>query len=253
MTQEAKASHEREQGSSPYYLLGRGCPADQPQSCRAMTMIRVLIADDHQLIQEGVDALLAGTPGLTLIGQATSAAEAVRLYEALQPDVMLMDLRLGEESGMDAAAAILQGDPNARIVAFSAHGGKRLTQASLEVGMVGYVMKDAPPEQIIAAITTATQALDTPAPNQPEIDLREASTLSLTKRETEMVHLVSLGWSNRQLANELDIALKTVESHLSATYAKIGVTNRSQAALWAQKHLELKLPDDGLPRESAGT
>ncbi len=212
-------------------------------------MIRVLVADDHHLIQQGIEALLSDTDGITLVGQASTAQETLWLYGELKPDVILMDLRLGTDCGIETAAEILRTHPEARIVALSAHGGRKLTRATYEAGMIGYIMKDAPPEQIITALLAAALPIDLSGVEKPVVDLRHTDTMPLTNREAEVFQLVSIGWSNRRVAKELGISVKTVESHLSKSYHKTGVTNRSQAALWAQRHLGPQLQNAPQPSE----
>lgn len=202
-------------------------------------MIRVAIADDHHLVRAGLEAVFGDVEDIELVGQASDADEAVDLAIRVEPDVMLLDLNMGSTSGIDAARRIRSLAPSVAMVALTAHRAGRDVRSSLEAGMIGYVVKDAPPEDLVRAIRDAAAGasfLDSVAA-RTLVDALETS-VDLSERELGVLRLVAAGMSNRQISIELGIAEKTVKAHLTKVYARLGVADRTGAALWARDNLE---------------
>ena len=201
-------------------------------------MIRVVIADDHHLVRAGLKAVIGDVADIELVGMAVDADEAVCLANSLSPDVMLLDLNMGETSGIDAARRIRVQTPAVAMIALTAHRTGRDVRASLEAGMIGYVVKDAPPEDLLRAIRDASVGasfLDGVAA-RTLVDALDGAT-SLSQRELDVVQLLARGMTNRQISTSLGIAEKTVKAHLTKVYSHIGVSDRTSAALWAKEHL----------------
>jgi len=201
-------------------------------------VIRIVIADDHHLVRSGLEALLSDAPDMTLVAVAEDGDQAVLLANEHSPDVMLMDLNMGSTSGIDAAREILESQPEIAIVALTAHREGHDVLASFDAGMIGYVVKDAPPADILRAVREAAVGasfLDSKAA-RTLVDARDGAP-TLTDRERDVLRLVALGLTNRQMAVRLGIAEKTVKAHLTGAYARIGVSDRTAAAIWARDNL----------------
>lgn len=208
-------------------------------------MIKVLIADDHAVVREGLSLLLSGAADVTVAAVAADGAEAVALTAEHRPDVVLMDLSMPGTDGIEATRVIADEHPACAVVVLTTFSDNRRVMDSLEAGAVGYLMKDSTPAQILAGVRAAAQGgspLD-PRVARSIIDARRGApagrpTASLTAKQTEVLSLVARGMSNRLIARTLGISEKTVKTHLTTIYAVLGVTDRVQAALWAQRHLE---------------
>ncbi len=201
-------------------------------------MIRVTIADDHHIVREGLQVMLGDAEDIALVGVATSGQEAIALASEVSPDVMLMDLSMSPVSGIEAAKTIHDLHPEIAIVALTAFREDRRVLASLDVGMIGYVVKDAPPGDILRAVRDASVGasyLDSTAA-RALVDSRGPSRLSITTRENDVLELIEAGLTNRQIATRLGIAEKTVKAHLTSVYATIGAPDRAAAARWARDH-----------------
>jgi DNA-binding NarL/FixJ family response regulator len=204
--------------------------------------IRVLVVDDHVIVRNGLSQLLATSDDVELVGAAGNGRDAVTMVEDLGPDVVLMDLSMPEMDGVEATAIIAERFPAVRIVILSSFSEHQRVLAALEAGAQGYVLKHADPEQIIQAIHAVHAG---GAPIDPQVarvllDVRRspsASRSALTDREEEVLRLVQAGMANKQIARQLGISERTVKAHLTKTFQTLGVTDRTQAALWAQEHL----------------
>ena len=203
-------------------------------------MIRVVVADDHAVVRGGLDQLLATADGIELVGSATDGAEAVALVEALAPDVVLMDLSMPNVDGIAATREITAGGSPARVVVLTSMADDRHIADALEAGAIGYVLKHAEPDDLIGAIRAAA-AGDAPLdPKAARVLLegrRARSDRPLSAREEEVLRLVASGLANKLIARQLQISERTVKAHLTNIFARIGVTDRTQAALWARDHL----------------
>jgi DNA-binding NarL/FixJ family response regulator len=203
-------------------------------------MIRVVVADDHGVVRAGLDQLLATAPDIELVGSAANGAEAVALVDEHRPDVVLMDLSMPVLDGVEATRRIVATDAEVRVVVLTSLADDRHITDALDAGAIGYVLKHAAPDDLLDAIRAAA-AGDAPLdPKAARVLLQGRSRRSerpLSNREEEVLRLVAAGLANKLIARRLGIAERTVKAHLTNIFASIGVTDRTQAALWAREHL----------------
>lgn len=206
--------------------------------------IRVAIVDDHPLVRDGTAALLAAEPGLVVVGSAGSLAEAEPLVDAAVVDVLLLDVRLGTESGFDL---LTDGSPDARapgparpaIVVVTAFDYPQYTEAALRLGAAGLVLKTAPVSELVEAIRRA-------ADGGLAFSRRPAGlAVHLTPRELDVVRLVAEGRSNDEIGAALGIGTKTIETHLGRVFERIGVSSRTELAMRAVREGWLEAPPLG--------
>jgi len=201
-------------------------------------MIRVFIVDDHPVVRNGLRALLNAQPDIVVVGEASEGEGALRQIEALRPDVVLLDCCLPGLEGPAVAAAIRERHPTVSVLALSAYDDDRLLWGMWAAGAVGYVLKDAPLERILAAVRAAGRGEPRFWPEQVERALRWWEETgrkweSLTEREREVLVRMAEGKSNREIAADLWISEKTVEKHVGRILEKLGVNTRIEAAIWA--------------------
>ena len=200
-------------------------------------MIRVLITDDHPLARAGLEHLLGALDDITVVGAAGSGAEAVRLAGEHEPDVVLMDLEMPDMDGIETTEALRARQPGAAVVVLTSFSDRERILAALDAGAVGYLLKDADPEELARAIRAAARG---EAPLHPlaarELLDRHRAGPQLTDRESEILALVAQGLPNKLIARRLAISERTVKGHLTRVFERIGVTDRTQAALWARDH-----------------
>ena len=204
--------------------------------------IRVLIVDDHPIVRNGLSALLSTAGDLEVIGSAADAAEAVRLADELRPDVVLMDLSMHGTDGVQATADVLAVNPETHVLVLTSLSEQRWIMEALAAGAVGYLLKHSEPEVIISGIREVMvggSPLD-PKAARTLISSRRgavdtARTSPLTDREEEVLRMIGDGLPNKSIARRLGITERTVKAHLTKIYQRIGVTDRTQAALWAQR------------------
>lgn len=204
-------------------------------------VIRVLLVDDHRLVRVGLSSLLAAASDMTVVGEAADGAIAVEIATASEVDVVLMDLSMPVMDGITATRKLLQVRPDARVVVLSSFSDQARVREAIAAGATGYVLKDCTPEELLAAVRSAAAGH---APLDPRVagalmpaagDPTPASTLS--DRETQVLRLASKGMPNKQIARSLGIAERTVKVHLGNVFRRIGVADRTSAALWAREHL----------------
>ena len=203
-------------------------------------MIRVLLADDHAVVRSGLSQLLATVEDMEVVGAASDGAEAVTLALAQRPDVTLMDLSMPVMDGIEAITRVRAQDPEARIVVLTSFSDRERILDALDAGAIGYLLKDAEPEELIRGVRAAA-AGDAPlAPKAASAVLtartEQRPAAELTPREREVLAALARGKANKQIARELGISEKTVKAHLTRVFEAIGVTDRTAAALWAQRH-----------------
>jgi len=202
----------------------------------------VLLADDHAMVRAGIERLLSAAPGIEVVGLAANGDEAVALARETRPEVVVMDLSMPVLDGVGATRAILAEIPETKIVVLTSFMDRRRVAEALDAGAVGYVVKDAEPEELVRAVRSAvrgempldprvTRALIEGAPTVAPADAAE-----LTDREREVLVLVTEGLANKLIARKLGISEKTVKAHLTRVFARLGVADRTQAALWARDH-----------------
>jgi DNA-binding NarL/FixJ family response regulator len=202
--------------------------------------ITVLVVDDHAVVRQGLTALLNSTGGIEVVGSAGNGHEALEMYLKLSPDVVLMDLQMPELDGVAATRAIINADQSAQVLVLTSFSdGDRIVEA-LDAGAVGYLLKDTDPDVITESIRQVNRGESPIDPKAARELLRsrraKPDSVDLTPREREVLVLVAEGLANKQIARRLEISERTVKAHLTSVFATIGVADRTQAALWAQRH-----------------
>ncbi len=203
--------------------------------------IRVLIVDDHDMVRSGLEVFLETCDDLELIAEASSGEEAVHLCTELQPDVVLMDLVMPGMDGVAATRAILKSCPNTKIIALTSFQEKELVHEALQAGAISYLLTNVSIDELAKAIRAAHSGKSVLAPEATQA-LIEAVTrppgigFDLTDREHEVLHLMSEGLSNREIADRLMISHSTVKNHVSNIFSKLAVTSRTEAVALAVQH-----------------
>jgi DNA-binding NarL/FixJ family response regulator len=210
-------------------------------------MISVLIADDHGVIRDGLGRLIDALDDIELAGTANDGAEAVERSRELTPDVVLMDLDMPRMDGIEATRLIVEERPGTAVLVLTSFSDRARILGALSAGACGYLLKDASSEEVADGIRAASRG-------ESPLDPRAARTIisaraepdpvgSLSAREREVLTLLVEGLPNKLIARRLDISEKTVKSHLTRIFRELGVTDRTQAALWAERH-GLKVSSD---------
>ena len=206
----------------------------------------MLLAEDHPVVRAGLEELLSGADDIQIVGAAEDGERAVDLAAEQRPDVVLIDLAMPKLDGVEAIARMREADPDLSIVVLTAFSDRQRILAALDAGALGYLLKDAEPDELFTGIRAAARGESPLAPKAAQAvlaDRAEQRSVELTKREREVLELVAEGMSNKLIARRLEISEKTVKAHLTRVYEQIGVTDRTQAALWAQRH-ELGGPEE---------
>jgi DNA-binding NarL/FixJ family response regulator len=201
-----------------------------------MERIRLIIADDHPVVRTGLRGMLAGESDLEVSGEATTGMEAVDLVERLHPDVVLMDLRMPEMDGVTAISEIKALQPEVHVLVLTTYDTDADILRAIEAGATGYLLKDAPREELFRAIRAAARGEAVLAPGVAArlMDrMRAPAEEALTAREIEVLSLVARGASNKEIARQLHISEATVKTHLVHIYGKLGVADRTAAATTA--------------------
>jgi DNA-binding NarL/FixJ family response regulator len=210
-------------------------------------VIKLLIADDHPLVRHALTQLLGVLDDVELVGTAANGREAVALAERTAPDVVLMDLEMPELDGIAATNELKRSGLNTNVVILTTFSDRERIVAALDAGALGYMLKDAEPDEIIRGVRAAAKGGSPMAPQAAREIIndrnREADPQPLSEREREVLALVADGLPNKLIARRLEISEKTVKAHLTRVFAQIGVTDRTQAALWA--HRNGLAPNDG--------
>jgi NarL family two-component system response regulator LiaR len=205
------------------------------------TRIRVLLVDDHDMVRWGLAAFIATFDDLELAGEACNGAEAVQRYDELQPDVVLMDLKMPEMDGVAATARIHARFPLARVIALTSFRDEGLVQQALQAGALSYLLKNATAPELAGAIRAAAAGRPTLAP-EAALDLVRSATQQagpghdLTAREREVLALMVQGLSNNDIAERLVVSLSTAKTHVSSILAKLGTASRTEAVALAVQH-----------------
>ena len=201
-------------------------------------MIRVLAADDHPLALAGLTQLLGSLEGIALVGAAGSGEEAVHLAAEREPDVVLMDLEMPDMDGIAATRAVVAGRPATAVVVLTSFSDRERILAALDAGAIGYVLKDVGPDELERAIHAAArgQAPLDPRAAREVLMARRRGGPELSAREEEVLALLARGLPNKLIARRLGISERTVKGHLTRIFERIGVADRTQAALWAREH-----------------
>ena len=204
-------------------------------------MIRVLLVDDHAVVRHGLKRLLATAADIEVVGMAGDGQEAVDLVRTHRPDVVLMDLAMPGVDGIAATRSIHGEHPEVRVVVLTSFGDESRIVDALDAGAQGYLLKHTEPDALIDAVRSAHAGL---APLDPRagrvlLDQQRGRQVrsELSQREREVLELVTQGMANKQIARRLGISERTVKAHLTNVFQRIGVTDRTQAALWARDNL----------------
>jgi len=203
-------------------------------------VIRVLVVDDHQLVRAGLITLLEAAADIQVAGEAADGRQALEAAKAASPDVVLMDLSMPVLDGVAATRLLLAELPRTRVVALTSFSDRQRVTDVLAAGATGYVLKDSRPDDLLAAVRAAA---DGHVPLDPRVAAallpsREVPlTEQLSEREKQVLRLVAAGLANKQIARRLGIAESTVKVHTGNIFRRIGVTDRTSAALWAKERL----------------
>jgi DNA-binding NarL/FixJ family response regulator len=203
-------------------------------------MIRVLLVDDHQLVRDGLSRLIESAEDLTVVGAVADGLQAVTAAGDLRPDVVLMDLAMPISDGVEATRVIAADLPDVHVLVLTSFSDGPRIRAAIEAGAVGYLLKDSEPSVLLDGIRAVVRgesplhprvarALLTPAAP------RGARPQDLTDREREVLELVTRGLANKQIAQLLQISERTVKAHLGSIFTRIGVTDRTSAAIWFER------------------
>ncbi|MGY1706031.1 response regulator [Geodermatophilus sp. SYSU D00697] len=204
-------------------------------------MIDVLVVDDHALMRSGLAGLIAAADDMRVVGTAADGAEAVAAVDRLSPHVVLMDLSMPVMDGVTATRRIVEDHPAVEVLVLTSFSDQQRVVEALDAGAGGYVLKDTEPADLLTAIRSSARG-------HSPLDPRVARTLlharrgparvaDLTEREQEVLALVGRGMANKQIARALGIREGTVKAHLTSVFQRIGVRDRTSAALWARTHL----------------
>ena len=208
-------------------------------------MIRVVVADDHAVVRRGLTGLIESTDDLEVVGVARDGSEAVALVREHRPDVAVMDLQMPVLDGVEATRAIVGEATGTEVLVLTSFSDFARIDAAIEAGAVGYLLKDAEPEVLLDGIRAVARGGSPLDPRAARRLLSRRSTAAaaesddvaaLSPREAEVLRLVVEGLLNKQIAQRLGITERTVKAHLTSAYQRIGVADRTQAALWAQRH-----------------
>jgi NarL family two-component system response regulator LiaR len=213
--------------------------------------IRILIADDHAIVREGLRALIATEPGLELVAEACDGTEALEQARSLQPDVILLDMMMPRKDGLAAITDIIGENPSARILVLTSFAEDEKVFPAIKAGALGYLLKDASPQELLHAIQNVYRGEASLHPTIARKLMRELkqppslppTTDPLTEREVEVLRLVAQGLSNDDIAERLVVSERTVRTHVSHILDKLHLANRTQMALYAVREGIAKLDD----------
>jgi DNA-binding NarL/FixJ family response regulator len=204
-------------------------------------MIRVVIADDHAVVRAGLSQLVGSAEDLELVGVAEDGEQAVELAAADGADVVLMDLSMPRMAGAEATRRVVERCPGCQVVILTSFSDRERILEALDAGAVGYLLKDAEPEAVLEGIRAAARGESPLAPKAARALVAERTVRrpgpELSERERDVLRLVGEGLANKLIARKLQISEKTVKAHLTRVFRELGVTDRTQAALWAREHL----------------
>ena len=202
-------------------------------------MIRVLLVDDHRLVRAGLQSLVDSTSDLTVVGTASDGEEAVSRVAQLNPDVVLMDLSMPGMGGIEATRRICARNPAVQVLVLTSFSDGDRVRSALDAGAVGFLLKDSDPHELLDGVRTVARG-------ESPLDARAARAMlrarpaargdDLTGREREVLALVTRGMANKQIAHALHITERTVKAHLGSIFQRIGVTDRTSAAIWSERN-----------------
>ena len=203
-------------------------------------MIRIVVADDHAVVRSGLEQLVGTFDDIELVGMGANGSEATDICVTTRPDVALLDLEMPVADGIEATRRIRDVAPATNVVIFTSFSDRVRILRALDAGAIGYLLKDAEPDEIHRGLQAAARGEAPLAPKAAAELLAARATApssgGLTEREREVLQHVASGLANKQIARRLGISEKTVKGHLTQVFQTIGVTDRTQAALWAERH-----------------
>lgn len=217
-------------------------------------LIRVLIADDHPIVREGLEIVINSQPDMRLVGQAANGNEALTLLRELKPDVIVMDLKMPVMTGLVAIEEIKKSDPKTPILVLTSFTDDEMVISAIQMGVNGVILKDSPPEQLLNALRDVVHGenyLDPSIARRLMIKIQQSVTPArpnhlLTNREIEVLKCLAQGMSNREIALKLSISTRTATTHVRNILDKLELDNRTQAALYAVEHEIVKKSDKKL-------
>jgi len=204
--------------------------------------VRVLLVDDHEMVRAGLRTFLGLQPDIEVVGEAGSGEQALALVPRLAPDIVLLDLVLPGMPGLEVARRLRAAHPEVRVVVLTSYAGEESVLPAVRAGVAGYLLKDVGPAELADAVRAVHAGGASLAPGVAATVVRSVAAAvpepaaTLTPREREVLRLIARGRSNRLIARDLALSEKTVKAHVSAILAKLGVTDRTQAALYAVRH-----------------
>ena len=212
-----------------------------------MDKIRVLIADDHTMVRQGIKQILELENDMTVIAQAPNGEEAIKLAKECNPDVILMDINMPGMNGLQAIKEIKEDNIPSKVIVLTIHDDREYLFKTIQMGAEGYVLKDAEPEVLVDAIRSVNNGQPYIQANMTRELVREFNKITLhdkakteennlTAREMEVLELIAEGLINKEIAKRLYISEKTVKNHVSNIFRKLNVSDRTQAAIYAFKH-----------------
>jgi DNA-binding NarL/FixJ family response regulator len=207
--------------------------------------IRLLVADDHPVVRDGLRAMLATQPDMELVGEAATGIEVVERARALRPDVVLMDLQMPVLDGPAAIAALQEQAPEVRVLVLTTYGTDADITRAVEAGATGYLLKDAPREQLFGAIRATAKGESVLSPSVATRVLgrmRAPAEEALSPRELEILQAVARGLSNKEIGRRLYVSEATVKTHLLRVFGKLGVDDRTAAVTVALERGIIRLP-----------
>jgi len=212
-------------------------------------MIRVLVADDHAVVRDGLRKVLESADDLEVVAMASNGDEAFALALEHRPKVILMDIRMPVADGIESTRRIVAAWPEACVVVLTSFSDDERILAAIEAGAVGYLLKDAEPTEIMRGVSAAARGESPLDPKAARVVLRARTPIrpeaSLSNRENEVLELVRSGLTNKQIALRLTISEKTVKAHLTSIFRALGVTHRTGAAMWStQRQLRATVDRD---------
>ena len=206
-------------------------------------MIRVLLVDDHPMVRTGLRVFLSESSDVAVVGELSDGETALSFVQREAPDVVLMDLSMPGVDGVAATRAITAAHPEVKVVVLTTFVDRERVLEAVDAGAVGYLLKDTDPDELVRSIRAAARGESPFAPRAAQALLADRSDRSrgapaaiLTDREREVLRLVARGLSNKEIARWLGISEKTVKAHLGGAFQRIGVRDRTQAALWAERN-----------------
>jgi DNA-binding NarL/FixJ family response regulator len=205
-----------------------------------MSAIRVVLVDDHAVVRRGLTDLLTSSSDIEVVGTAADGDQAVQVVRDARPDVVVMDLQMPVRDGVEATRMILGEQLGAQVLVLTSYSDSERIMAALDAGAVGYLLKDADPDEVIEGVRAVSRGESPLHPKAARELLRSRGRTveppQLTPREADVLRLVRLGLANKQIGRRLGISERTVKAHLTSAFQRIGVADRTQAALWAERN-----------------